>query len=294
MQVAKHIDSVLKDLKPDNTNPDTAVLERLKNVPMPSFSQYRLLKSLPARTPDEDLMLLKYEYRHLDKSVSIRRSNDQALADAQEANKPKALTPEALKIRFMQIAKAHVKGTYIVDDENRAIISYVFNYFAGLPVDDKLCRNAPTDPRKGLLLAGNFGSGKTALLDIHRQMNWHGKRFRTVSAHDIVAKFDAKGESGITPFLNTGNLFIDDLGAEAVGVHYGKREEVLKRVLEMRYILFTKEGKRTYATTNLSLQELAERYGGRVESRLYEMFNIVYLGDKADSRDFRKVRSGKR
>ena len=289
MSQAKHIKELIDNLKPDAKQPDTGVLDKLKTVKMPSFTQYRMLKRMPARTPEEDLMIMKYEYRHLEHSRGVRKQNEKRLAELRQSNQPQALSEQELKKRFMDIANAQVKGKYIIDDENRAVINYVFNYFAGIPTDDSICKNPPTDNRKGLLLAGNFGSGKTALLNIHREMRWHGKRFRTVSAHQIVSRFDAEGEKGIATYLNTGHLFIDDLGAEAVGVHYGKREEVLKRVLEMRYILFTNEGNRTYATTNLSLQELAERYGGRVESRLYEMFNIVYLGDKADSRDFRKL-----
>ena len=47
------------------------------------------------------------------------------------------------------------------------------------------------------------------------------------------------------------------------------------KVLLSRYDLFLKNNITTQATTNLNAQELEERYGNRVRSRLRQLFNLI-------------------
>ncbi len=57
-------------------------------------------------------------------------------------------------------------------------------------------------------------------------------------------------------------------------------------VLLSRYELLLKSNIITHATTNLNAQELEERYGNRVRSRMRQLFNLIAF-DK-DSIDKRK------
>ena len=94
------------------------------------------------------------------------------------------------------------------------------------------------------------------------------------------------GEIGLTTYFK-GNIFFDDLGTEKEAMYYGKRENVGTRILETRYNNFLSIGAKTHATSNLSHSDLTEKYGFRLEGRILEMFNIIYLGNKPDSIDFR-------
>ena len=47
------------------------------------------------------------------------------------------------------------------------------------------------------------------------------------------------------------------------------------KVLLSRYDLFLKNNITTQATTNLNVQELEERYGNPVRSRLRQLFNLI-------------------
>jgi hypothetical protein len=49
----------------------------------------------------------------------------------------------------------------------------------------------------------------------------------------------------------------------------------LGEILLSRYDLFLSNKTLTHATTNLNAQELEERYGNRVRSRLRELFNLI-------------------
>jgi len=261
----------------------------------PSFTQYQMAKKLKG-DKKADKIIKAYENAVLEARKEINRK----YAAQKKAVKPKqtpVLTEKAAKTRFLKMATEltrppvhhprHKTHKYVIDSENKAVVNFVLMYFGYAPLPEGVCRNTPAHS-KGLLLAGNYGSGKSVLLETHQKMKWAKNLFRMVSAHEIVAKYDAEGERGISQYL-TGNLAIDDLGTEELGRYYGKQEDVLKRILELRYILFKREGKKTHATTNLDINEITERYGARIGSRLNEMFNILYLGDKADSRDFRKM-----
>ena len=48
-----------------------------------------------------------------------------------------------------------------------------------------------------------------------------------------------------------------------------------------RYELFLKHKIKTHITTNLNATELEERYGGRVRSRMRELFNLVAFDKNA-------------
>ncbi len=46
-------------------------------------------------------------------------------------------------------------------------------------------------------------------------------------------------------------------------------------ILLSRYDLFLQRKIKTHATTNLNAQELEERYGNRVRSRMRQLFNLI-------------------
>ena len=89
-----------------------------------------------------------------------------------------------------------------------------------------------------------------------------------------------------TPFDNESLPLFDDLGVEPTGRHFGKDCNVLGEILLSRYDLFLSNNIKTHATTNLNAQELEERYGNRVRSRMRELFNLV--GFDKESKDKRK------
>ena len=80
-------------------------------------------------------------------------------------------------------------------------------------------------------------------------------------------------------------MCFDDLGVEPAGRFYGKDCNVMGEILLSRYELFLNHKIRTHATTNLDSDELEERYGSRVKSRMRQLFNLVSFDEKtADKR----------
>lgn len=196
-------------------------------------------------------------------------------------------TNKVLKEALKQKSK-EITGNFIINNENKDVINSLFWYFSNNPKfnNSKVVENEAS-LNKGILLIGNTGSGKTTILDIFKALKWQG--FRKFSTHDIVEDFEKQGENGITTYFR-GNIFFDDLGTENEAMYYGKRENVGTRLLEKRYNSHINEGLKTHATTNLTINELVDLYGFRVEGRIYQMFNIIKLGCKSDSVDFRTLK----
>ncbi len=180
---------------------------------------------------------------------------------------------------FMAVGKQVANNSlgYVIDEQNKHAVLFVYQWLAknDLP---PVTLNKPGH-HKGILLAGNVGSGKTTLIDIIR-------RFRPARKSRAAQVVEMIEEAKATPeLLKKFDLFLDELGTEKKS--YGA--ELMPAFLEMRYEQFKSKGLLTHITTNMSMEEIAERYGPRIESRLWEMCNIIYLGAEEGSRDFRKL-----
>lgn len=70
-------------------------------------------------------------------------------------------------------------------------------------------------------------------------------------------------------------LVIDDVGTETFPlVKYGSAYNLMEKVLDFRYREFCRGGARTIITSNLSDEQLRDRYGFRIDERLNEMFDF--------------------
>ena len=107
--------------------------------------------------------------------------------------------------------------------------------------------------------------------------------FSNVKSQNIVTQFNLNGDE-IVEKLRFGKIHFDDLGNERIANNWGVKENLFKRIIEIRYDEFKKNGTKTFVTTNLNIKELAQFYNSglgndrnRIEDRLFEMFNIVQL-----------------
>jgi hypothetical protein len=108
----------------------------------------------------------------------------------------------------------------------------------------------------------------------------------------------------IEDYGNDGFYCFDDIGIEPMGKHFGVGSNVIGEILLSRYDLFTRNPKLvsgsyrknpaaktgkpivTHGNTNGNADEIEERYGNRVRSRMRELFNLIAF-DK-NCRDKRK------
>ena len=140
--------------------------------------------------------------------------------------------------------------------------------------------------RKGILLSGPIGCGKTSLMTLLRLLLHPQERYRVKSCREVSFVFYKEGYEIIqrysqpTPgsLLKASAYLFDDLGAESSGKHYGNTCNVMGEILLSRYDQFVLWGVKTHLTTNLASSEIEKGYGKRVRYRMREMFNQVSFG----------------
>ena len=190
---------------------------------------------------------------------------------------PKEHTLDEAKARLAYLLRSKCEGYEFTEEHVEAIKSYIKNR-----IEDQ--------SNKWFLVMGNFGSGKTYLFDVLSEWvalykNTRKLRHQVLSVHDLKSKYKQIGDDAFTEW-NSRNICIDDLGAESVTKYFGEEEDIMRRFLELRYNMRFKVT--TDIITNLTPGEIAQRYGGRIESRLNEMAVQLKIGAKADGVDFRK------
>lgn len=138
------------------------------------------------------------------------------------------------------------------------------------------------DLKKGILLNGPIGCGKTTLMTLVGYFFPPERQYQVKSAREISFEYEKEGYDTITRYgkIHSGKpataiWCFDDIGIEQPQKYFGNECNVLAEILLSRYELFVSKGIPTHVTTNLSASELEEKYGNRIRSRMREMFNLV-------------------
>ncbi|WP_335976101.1 ATPase [Gaetbulibacter jejuensis] len=163
-------------------------------------------------------------------------------------------------------------------EEDEVVLYKLCIYFIR---DFEACEKLNIDPSKGILLSGPVGCGKTSLMKLLRYIVPHHKPYEVIPARNITFAFNNIGYKTIQEYGNSSFYCFDDLGVETTGRHFGKDCNVMGEIILSRYDLFLQRKIRTHATTNLNAQELEERYGNRVRSRMRQLFNLIAFDEKS-------------
>lgn len=187
-----------------------------------------------------------------------------------------------LKWRFVELAKTICPG-FTVRDEMKDTYADIFDWCIASP-------ESRYDPDRGLWLWGDIGTGKTTMLEIVKEfckivrpyddIDGSGYlvpySFRISNAIQVCGEFSRFGYDGLETFIQSGRQAFDELGSEAMPTSYfGTVENVFQYLLQRRYD--NRFRSFTHVTTNLTVDEIAERYGARIYDRCKEMFNFIEL-----------------
>jgi DNA replication protein DnaC len=168
----------------------------------------------------------------------------------------------------MHLSKRAIGGAFRPNEQQRNLMNQLYNHRYGKG-------NLHKD--KGVLLYGSYGTGKTEILRAFCRTNFNpynpnrnANPTRLTTAIQMVQHYDDAGN--FLRYLDK-DLYIDDLGTEQRAKYKAKDEDhVLGKFLES----WSQQNEfKLYATTNLTLDEIGERYGGRVFSRLHLMCNVI-------------------
>lgn len=182
-----------------------------------------------------------------------------------------------------QRAAAHVRpgNDLVCDHENEAALRHLLAWAHGHP-------SFPGDLGKGLMLMGHYGTGKSWMLEA-LQRCFHGDplHFKIVTTREVVTAYNTEGDAGLKQYRQAKHMMFDDLGRERLGNFYQDKVEVMAMLIEDRYDLFVQRGIQSHFTTNLTSEDIRDRYDDRAHSRLKHMVNSFLVGAETNATDRR-------
>lgn len=197
-------------------------------------------------------------------------------------------TIESLKAAYLS-RKDQYGSPFILDNYSEPVFDKLAKYFTKAK-DNEL------NPDKGIMLAGPVGCGKTEIMDFFKY-NFYDS-FIVVSCRELTYSYSKMGDeaikryNGLIPFVdvhlsygqNKVGVCFDDMGTEDDRKNYGNESNVMADVMLNRYDNKRNLIRKTHITTNLTTDEMEQRYGSRVRSRMREMFNLVVFDPIAADR----------
>ena len=148
--------------------------------------------------------------------------------------------------------------------------------------------------KKGVLLLGEYGCGKTLLMKICRKIFGFAN---IISTRHIMREFQIEGEKIIDIYGRNSfvcgqlgnpikdrpiNYCFDDLGLnDAIKNRYGNEINVMAEIISDRYEKFIDYKMKSYFTTNKTPEQIEKLYGDLVFDRLKQMSNLVIMPGKS-------------
>lgn len=253
--------------------------------------EYEWLKSFESLEPHEIKKIEEYEKQQKTETYKI-------------PEEPKKEKPEPIIITKGMVWNGFKRTFYEMNgrkfDEtsdaikNIAILIQYFIYDEDFFKSDRLVKNL-NDPsfKKGLLIIGKFGNGKTAYMNALSKYFKDNKMpmvFKSVTSHQMVTEWETIESPGdkslyFEKYLCK-SLYIDDVKKEKIAHNFGKTN-VIKEILEKRYDKKLK----TFITCNYTEGDSKgdlrsalydfSNYGDHIYDRLFEMFNIIEFKGKS-------------
>jgi len=182
-----------------------------------------------------------------------------------------------------QKGKSIYGANFRLYDEDMPIIRKLFAYTIN---DHQNMTAQGLDPRKGIMLCGRTGCGKTSLMTLLQLLLPKQYRYQVKDCRDISFEFQKDGFDVIYRYSKRSfdiapgrkvpiTICLDDFGSEQSIKHFGSECNAIAEILTSRYSLFISDRLITHITTNLNSKDIEKYYGERVRSRLREMMNVI-------------------
>ncbi|MEP1095965.1 MAG: ATPase [Cyclobacteriaceae bacterium] len=187
-------------------------------------------------------------------------------------------------LSLLESAGKKTYGAYFqIIEEDHSVFFKLLVYFLR---DEAKAKELGIDFKKGILLTGPIGCGKTSIMNLMRYISAAFTHHIMISCRDVSFQFIQDGYSIIQKYSDNSFRFqgsqkepkiycFDDLGAENTFKYFGNDCNVMAEVILSRYDLIISHEMKTHITTNLNSSEIQSIYGNRVRSRMREMFNLV-------------------
>jgi hypothetical protein len=208
--------------------------------------------------------------KHYQLWQSAKREDEKKREENILAERKKTWTA-GMMLRHMRWVSQNRYGKLFIEDTHTLPLIKAVCFF--LSEDERFETELGFSLEKGLLIRGICGLGKTFVVKCAAENDLNPiSIFSLIEIADVVKN---DGEFNI-PINQKGKLYLDDVGSEVASTvnHYGTKVNWFKDFLET-YYLRNQQYNRLIISTNCSANQLEERYGFRVRSRLKDMFNMI-------------------
>ena len=190
----------------------------------------------------------------------------------------------AKEMAYFRAAFLKVEPRFDPKLADRNILNSLFAWVWKLDEYNKL----KLDYNKGFCFYGDIGLGKSRTLQALRQYrnglvsrneskreDFRMKGTWLKAASELANIFSVDGQPALIKYTTDEiNLIIDELGREPRPAKYfGTELNVIQFVLQLRYD--HRRDSVTHITTNLKLEDIAQKYGAYIADRCLEMFNFI-------------------
>lgn len=190
-------------------------------------------------------------------------------------NKHRSYTYKKCMEYVLQEGKRVYGNHFILNRYQKSVLYQLLIYAIE---DEASLKKANIDLRKGILLMGDSGVGKTAMLKLVKPFFYRKKQFDIVSCRVLSQEFMKRGFESLESCLSNSAkpICLDNLGKELPAKHFGYNCEVVHNVIEHCYEQrFDVDYPKVHITTTLSPSEIEKRYGLGFRKMLQEMFNVI-------------------
>lgn len=186
-------------------------------------------------------------------------------------------------IRYMNhLGRRKYGSQFLLNKEDRDILHKLISYAIS---SEEQCAFHGLDLKKGILLIGPVGCGKTSLMTLLPEFMYPFQKYPVKNTRDIAAEYHKDGYEVIHKYGRREKpICLDDLGVEQTIKHFGNECNTVGEILLQRYDMHVNYGVITHATTNLNAEELEKIYGNRVRSRLRSIFNLISFPESASDK----------
>ena len=168
----------------------------------------------------------------------------------------------------------------------RADLAILYKLLIWAIRDEENCKKHNISLKKGFMLVGPVGSGKTCFMTLLKSILPVEINHMVKPCREVAYEFSKEGFAALQNYgkkclvrhqskLYPKAICFDDLGSEQNINYYGTVTNTMAEIILIRYDQLVANGAITHITTNLTPSEIEKHYGNRIRSRMRSMFNLI-------------------
>ncbi len=226
----------------------------------------------------------------------IKRANRQIQKDrerSQDLSVDEVFSAHAKTLMWVanNVVLRYQRRKFVVDDHNREVLRFMLYYFNGCPLAETVFPERGYKLHKHIMLQGNVGTGKTLLMQVfseYLRITDNPRYFYNLSVTQMVNYYTLHNNLDRYTFNeeeNKGfkcmpvNICLNDIGVQSTKFYGTDTETLTNEFLHARNEIWTQFGKMAHLTTNLTTDQLKQKYKdgfGRLLDR-FKTYNIIPL-----------------